>query len=261
MQWRPPLRGLVALAPVMLIVHVTVYVVYLQHHFRFPPVFEWPTLFPLARPLGWLAVVLLAVDVVVERVEAPPPGVDGRAGLRRRSRQMRPATGASARQSSVLQVRDLSVEVGGRYTLTGASFSLHAGDKVGLVGRNGAGKTSLLKVLAGRSAGRGGCGRPQRARSATSRRIRPRGAPALDGTALAHVLSARGLDAASRRLDELHRRMADDPSARNVRATATPKTRSATRAATPPSRRCGASPPASVSRRPSRSPDHRALRR
>ena len=43
----------------------------------------------------------------------------------------------------------LVVREGGRYTLTDASFSLHAGDKVGLVGRNGAGKTSLLKVLAG----------------------------------------------------------------------------------------------------------------
>jgi ATPase subunit of ABC transporter with duplicated ATPase domains len=40
---------------------------------------------------------------------------------------------------SVLQVRELAVEVGGRYTLTDGSFSLHAGDKVGLVGRNGAG--------------------------------------------------------------------------------------------------------------------------
>ena len=45
----------------------------------------------------------------------------------------------------------------------------------------------------------------------------PRGT-GLDGTALAHVLSARGLDAASRRLDELHQRMADDASPRNVRA-------------------------------------------
>ena len=41
------------------------------------------------------------------------------------------------------------MEVGGRYTLTGASLSLRAGDKVGLVGRNGVGKTSLLKVLSG----------------------------------------------------------------------------------------------------------------
>jgi hypothetical protein len=79
MQWRPPLRVLVALAPATMIAFVTVYVVYLQHHFRFPPVFEWPTLFPLARPLGWLAVVLLAVDVVVERAEAPPAGGAGRA--------------------------------------------------------------------------------------------------------------------------------------------------------------------------------------
>ena len=46
-------------------------------------------------------------------------------------------------------VRDLSVEVGGRLTTSGATFTLRAGDKVGLVGRNGAGKTSLLKVLAG----------------------------------------------------------------------------------------------------------------
>ena len=45
----------------------------------------------------------------------------------------------------------------------------------------------------------------------------PRGT-GLDGTALAHVLSARGLDAASSRLEELHRRMADDASPRNVRA-------------------------------------------
>jgi hypothetical protein len=82
MQWRPPLRVFVALAPATLITFVTVYVVYLQHHFRFPPVFEWPTLFPLARPLGWLAVVLLAVDVVVERAQGPPAGDSARASRR-----------------------------------------------------------------------------------------------------------------------------------------------------------------------------------
>jgi hypothetical protein len=73
MQWRPRLRALVAVAPAVLFALATVYVLYLQHHFRFPAVFEWPTLFPLGRPLGWLAVIFLAVDVVVERVQSPPP--------------------------------------------------------------------------------------------------------------------------------------------------------------------------------------------
>src|SRR5436190_2009234 len=51
----------------------------------------------------------------------------------------------------MLQVRELAVEVGGNVILDGASFSIRARDKVGLVGRNGAGKTSLLKVLGGAS--------------------------------------------------------------------------------------------------------------
>ncbi len=50
---------------------------------------------------------------------------------------------------TVLATTNLSVEVGGRLTLEEASFTVRAGDKVGLVGRNGAGKTSLLKVLSG----------------------------------------------------------------------------------------------------------------
>jgi len=116
----------------------------------------------------------------------------------------------------VLQVRDLSVEVGGRYTLTGASLSLRAGDKVGLVGRNGVGKTSLLKVLSGEAPAAQGVVARTGAVGYLSQDPSPRGA-GLDGTALAHVLSARGLDAASRRLEELHRSMAADASARNVR--------------------------------------------
>ncbi len=115
----------------------------------------------------------------------------------------------------MLQVRDLSVEVGGRYTLT-ASLSLRAGDKVGLVGRNGVGKTSLLKVLAGEAPAAAGVVARTGAVGYLSQDPSPRGA-GLDGTAIAHVLSARGLDAATRRLDELHRSMADDASPRNVR--------------------------------------------
>ena len=70
-QWRPRLRVVLVLAPAVLLVLVTAYVLYLQHHFQFPPLFEWPTLFPLARPLGWLAVVFLGVDVVMEHVSSP----------------------------------------------------------------------------------------------------------------------------------------------------------------------------------------------
>jgi len=77
MQWRPRLRGVLVLGPPVFLALVTAYVVYLQHHFRFPPLFEWPTLFPLARPLGWLAVVFLAADVLVERVRGPVPGAPG----------------------------------------------------------------------------------------------------------------------------------------------------------------------------------------
>jgi len=116
----------------------------------------------------------------------------------------------------VLQVRDLAVEVGGRFTLSDASFSLHAGDKVGLVGRNGAGKTSMLKVLAGDApSARGVVLRPR------NLGYLPQDPPArtsADLTALSHVLSGRGLDAAARRLVELHERVAKDPSERNLRA-------------------------------------------
>jgi len=75
MRWRPRLRGVLVLGPAIALAVVTVYVVYLQHHFQFPAVFEWPTLFPWGRPLGWLAVVFLAVDVRVERTGGPlvPP--------------------------------------------------------------------------------------------------------------------------------------------------------------------------------------------
>jgi ATPase subunit of ABC transporter with duplicated ATPase domains len=117
----------------------------------------------------------------------------------------------------VLQVRELAVEVGGRYTLTDASFSLRAGDKVGLVGRNGAGKTSLLKVIAGAApAAHGVVLRPEHV-GYLPQDPPPRGA-GLDGSALGHALSGRGLDAAARRIEELRQRVDADPSPRHVRA-------------------------------------------
>ena len=49
----------------------------------------------------------------------------------------------------MIRVEDLAIEVAGRSLLEGGAISLQPGDKAGLVGVNGAGKTSLLQVLAG----------------------------------------------------------------------------------------------------------------
>ena len=72
----------------------------------------------------------------------------------------------------VLQVRGVSVEVGGRLVVEGAAFTVRAGDKVGLVGRNGAGKTSLLQVLGGAGAADRRAPSTAAARSATCPRTR-----------------------------------------------------------------------------------------
>jgi ATPase subunit of ABC transporter with duplicated ATPase domains len=115
----------------------------------------------------------------------------------------------------VLQVRDLSVEVGGRLTLADASFTIRPGDKVGLVGRNGAGKTSLLRVLGGESQAAGGVVLRRGALGYLPQDPKPQGA-GVDATALSHVLSGRGLDEAMLRLEKLRLKVEEDPSERNV---------------------------------------------
>ena len=122
---------------------------------------------------------------------------------------------AAARRWWVLSVRDLAVEVGGRLTTVGASFTLRAGDKAGLVGRNGAGKTSLLKVLGGEGpAAAGVIGRPPRL-GYLPQDPRARGS-GVDATGLSHVLSGRGLDELAQRLEKLRLTVEQDPSTRNV---------------------------------------------
>jgi len=107
------------------------------------------------------------------------------------------------------------MEVGGRVLLQDASFTVRAGDRVGLVGRNGMGKTSLLKVLAGESppvhgaiSRRGALGYlPQDPRIAGID-------PGL--LAVTHVLSGRGLDRATSRLESLRLALEENASPKNV---------------------------------------------
>jgi sulfate-transporting ATPase len=50
----------------------------------------------------------------------------------------------------VLMAKDLGRRFGDRLILKGASFSLQPGDRVGVLGINGVGKSTLMKILAGR---------------------------------------------------------------------------------------------------------------
>lgn len=115
----------------------------------------------------------------------------------------------------MLQAQAVSVEVGGRLLVDRASFTVSARDKVGIVGRNGAGKTSLFKVLGGENqpaAGnvlrKGGFGYlPQDPKIDT----------ALDGrTSVTHILSGKGIDDEIVRLEKLRIAMEENPDERNV---------------------------------------------
>lgn len=115
----------------------------------------------------------------------------------------------------MLQVQSISVEVGGRLVVENASFTVMPRDKVGIVGRNGAGKTSLFKVLGGAVEPHGG-------------KILRKGAfgylpqdPKIPGSreqhsAISHILSGRNIDEELTRIEKLRLTMEESPSAQNI---------------------------------------------
>jgi len=110
----------------------------------------------------------------------------------------------------MIQSRGLAIDVAARRVLSDASFTVNSGDKVGLVGRNGAGKTSLLKVLAGEDDAAAGLVLRRGTLGYVPQNPRPRAESA--HSALSHILSGRGLDRAAARLVELHRALELDHS-------------------------------------------------
>ena len=115
----------------------------------------------------------------------------------------------------MLQASELAIEVAGRTVLSGGSFQLRDGDKVGLVGRNGVGKTSLLRVLAGEAQPAGGVVLRRGTLGYVPQDPRP-DRRAIDASALDRILSGRGIDAAAHRLEELRKVLELDPSEHNV---------------------------------------------
>src|SRR6266702_6924383 len=114
----------------------------------------------------------------------------------------------------MIQSRGLAIDVAARRVLSDASFTVNTGDKVGLVGRNGVGKTSLLKVLAAEDDAAGGIVLRRGTLGYVPQNPRPRAEAA--HTALSHILSGRGLDRAAARLAELHRGLEHDHSLASI---------------------------------------------
>lgn len=115
----------------------------------------------------------------------------------------------------MLQVHNLTVEVGGRNVVQGATFTIMARDKVGIVGRNGAGKTSMFKVLGGEAEAAGG--KVTRSGQYGYLSQDPRTTPEAEKrSAISHVLSGRNIDDDLIRLEKLRVAMEENSDERNV---------------------------------------------
>ena len=67
LRWRA-VRLFLAVAPAFLLAGAGLYIAFAQVRYQTPPIFEWPTVFPRARTMAWLALVFLGAAVVVDLV-------------------------------------------------------------------------------------------------------------------------------------------------------------------------------------------------
>jgi ATPase subunit of ABC transporter with duplicated ATPase domains len=106
----------------------------------------------------------------------------------------------------VITATDLELRAGSRILLSGATLRVQPGDRIGLVGRNGAGKTTSMRVLAGEGepyAGSVGSNSPVGYLPQDPRE------GDLTITAKDRVLSARGLDEMLREMEKAQTAMAE----------------------------------------------------
>lgn len=117
----------------------------------------------------------------------------------------------------MLQVKNLQIAIGTRLLLDDASFMVAPGDKVGLVGRNGMGKSTLMSILSQEAAGAVEYeGTVKFQGNYSYLRQAKLNAGQEDFTALSYVLAGRNLTEAQDRLTKLQIAMENDPSDRNI---------------------------------------------
>jgi ATP-binding cassette, subfamily F, member 3 len=116
----------------------------------------------------------------------------------------------------MLQISDLTLRIAGRPLIEGASLTLPAGSKAGFVGRNGAGKATLFRAIAGDTApDAGNISLPKGARIGRVEQEAPSGPQTLLDTVLAgdreraRLLAEAERAADPHRIAEIHTRLAD----------------------------------------------------
>jgi ATPase subunit of ABC transporter with duplicated ATPase domains len=106
----------------------------------------------------------------------------------------------------VITATDLELRAGSRILLSGATLRVQPGDRIGLVGRNGAGKTTSMRVLAGEGEPYGGA---VGANSPVGYLPQDPREGDLRVSAKDRVLSARGLDEMLREMEKAQTAMAE----------------------------------------------------
>src|SRR5690242_15764179 len=109
----------------------------------------------------------------------------------------------------MLQVYNISLSYGPRLVLDDVSFTLGQGEKAGLIGINGAGKSSLLKIVAGLLTPDGGKVLAPRTLGYLSQDVAHEDPVVADGTVRDYIFGGTGLDVAVHEYETLAAHLAE----------------------------------------------------